>query len=47
MEQDVQAGPCVAWALGIYDADLVAAANAVMDKMAEGEVQTYSIDGLV
>ena len=47
MEQDAHAGPFVALAIGIHDADLVAAANAVLDKMAEGEVQTYSIDGLV
>lgn len=47
MEQDSQAGPFVAGAISIHDPDLVAAAKAVMDKMAEGEVQTYSIDGLV
>lgn len=47
MEQDAQAGPFVAGAISIHDPDLVAAAKAVMDKMAEGEVQTYSIDGLV
>jgi hypothetical protein len=46
MEQDAQAGRLVAWASDLYGNDLDAA-NAVMAKMAEGDIQTNSIEGLV
>ncbi len=46
MEQDALAGPFVSGAIDLHNTE-VEAAKAVLDKMVEGEVQTYSIDELV
>ena len=46
MEQDALAGPFVSGAIDLHNTE-VEAAKAVLDKLVEGEVQTYSIDGLV
>jgi hypothetical protein len=46
MEQDALAGPFVSGAIDLHNTE-VEAAKAVLDKMAEGEIQTNSIEGLV